>query len=69
LWVLVPSLQERVDGGLEVGYAAEDATADGLAIEFAKPAFDQVQPTGTGRDKVEHKARVAQLVKGRGWLL
>ncbi len=40
-------------------HAAKGPTADRLRAQFAKPPFDQVQPTGAGRDKVRHDARVA----------
>jgi hypothetical protein len=32
--------------------------ADRLLIQVAEPTLDQVQPTGTRGDKVEHEARV-----------
>ncbi len=37
----------------------KDPATDGFVVQFAKPALDQVEPTGTGRDKVEHEAGMA----------
>ena len=34
----------------------EDAATDGFIVQFAEPSLYQVQPTGTGRNKVEHEA-------------
>ena len=57
--ILIPSRQERLDAGLQVLHAAKGSTADRLRAQFAKPSLNQVQPTGAGRDKVGHEARVA----------
>src|SRR5258708_13904880 len=39
-------------------HASEHAPPDRLLIQVAEPTFDQVQPTGTRGDKVEHEARM-----------
>ena len=56
--ILIPSRQECLDAGLQAMHAAKGSTADRLRAQFAKPSLDQVQPTGAGRDKVRHEARV-----------
>jgi hypothetical protein len=55
---LVPRREECIDGRLQVLHASEHAPPDRLLIQVAEPTLDQVQPTGTRRDKVEHEARV-----------
>ena len=53
--MLVPSLEERLDGRLQVGYAEEDAAPDGLVVEVPEPSLDKIHPTGTGGDEVRHE--------------
>jgi hypothetical protein len=38
--------------------AVEAAAVDGLAGDQGEPAFDQVEPRGTGRSEVQMEARV-----------
>ena len=54
----VPRGEEGCDGLLQILDATKDAPAHGLLAEFGKPAFDQVEPTGTGGNKVQDKARM-----------
>ena len=57
-WVGVPRCQKGGDGLLQILDATKDAPAHGLLAEFGKPAFDQVEPTGTGGDEVQDEARM-----------
>ena len=57
--IVIPSLEKRLDGRLQVGYAEEDAAADGLVVQVAEPSLDKIHPTGTGRDKVRHEPGIA----------
>ena len=59
LGILVPSLEKRPDGRLQVGYAEEDAAADGLVVQVAEPSLHKIHPTGTGGDEVRHKPGMA----------
>jgi hypothetical protein len=59
LGIFVPGRQELVDSHLQICHAAEDSTPDGFVIQDAEPTLDQVQPTGTGGDKVKHETRMA----------
>jgi hypothetical protein len=52
----VPGIEEIEDGALQLGHAAKGAAAHRLLFEFGEPAFDQVEPTGTGGNEVEHEA-------------
>jgi hypothetical protein len=54
--VVVPVSQEAGDGALQVGNAGEAASANHL-LE-SEPAFDQVEPRGTGRSEVQVKTRM-----------
>ena len=53
---IVPSREEFIDGTLQFIDTAEDTAPNGLLFEFSKPAFDEIEPTGTGRNKVKHEA-------------
>ena len=57
-WVGVPRGEKGGDGLLQILDATKDAPAHGLLAEFGKPAFDQVEPTGTGGDEVQNEARM-----------
>jgi hypothetical protein len=59
LAVFVPLIEELGDGELKVRDAAKGAASYGFGGEFAEPAFHQVEPTGTGGDKVRDKSGVA----------
>ena len=50
--------EKGFDGRDQCGDAVEDATADGLLAQFAKPAFDQIRPRRAGRREVEFEARM-----------
>ena len=51
-------MQKGLDSRLQIGYAAENAAADGLVVQVSEPSFHQIQPTGTGRDEVGHEPRM-----------
>jgi hypothetical protein len=58
------------DGQLQTPDAVEAAAADGLAGDQGEPAFDQVEPRGTGRSEVQMEARVdSEPVRDRGMLV
>src|ERR1700674_6037730 len=57
--IVVPSLEKRRDGRLQVGYADEYAAADGLVVQVAEPSLHKIHPTGTGGDEVRHKPGMA----------
>jgi hypothetical protein len=59
LGILVPSLEEGVDGRLQIGDAEEDAAADGLVIQMAEPALDKIQPARTGGHEVRHESGIS----------
>ena len=52
----VPRGKKVCDGLLQILHAAEDAASHSLLVEFGKPAFDQVEPTGTGWNEVQDEA-------------
>src|SRR5712691_3115551 len=56
--VLVVGGEELVDRVDEFGDAVEGAAADRFVGEFAKPAFDEVEPGARGRGEVEVEARM-----------
>jgi len=43
-WVVVVGFQVVLDGGDEVVYAVEYASADGFVGQVPEPPFDQVEP-------------------------
>ena len=47
-----------LDGFDELGYRVKGSTANALARDLGKPAFDLIQPRGTGRGKVNVITRV-----------
>ena len=57
-WVRVPRGEKGGDGLLQILDATKNAPPHGLLTEFGKPAFDQVEPTGTGGDEVQNEARM-----------
>ena len=58
---MIPSLQKRLDGRFQVGYAEEDAAPDSLVVQVAKTIFrrdsanwnDSVAKSGEGRELAE----------------
>ena len=56
---MIPGSQKRPNGVFQIFDTLEDSTVDCLGIQFAKPAFDQIQPTGTGREEGERQTRMA----------
>jgi hypothetical protein len=58
LWILIVDLNEFFDGSDEFRNASEHTSSNPLAGDFSEPAFDQVEPGGTGRGKVQVKARM-----------
>lgn len=57
-WILIVDLNEFFDGSDEFRNASEHTSSNPLAGDFSEPAFDQVEPRGTGRGKVQVKARM-----------
>ena len=56
LGIFVPRGEEVIDGCNKFVDAEEGITADAFVGEFGKPSLDQVQPTATGGDIVDHEA-------------
>jgi len=55
---LVLGVEEALDGVREVGDAAKDAAADGLAVNDGEPGLHLIEPARAGRSEVEMEARV-----------
>src|SRR5215471_2730336 len=53
--VVVPCLQKFFDGFHQVIDTAEHSPPDSLGGQFSEPSLDQIQPTGTGRYKVQNE--------------
>ena len=53
------ALEVGLDGGDEVGYRVEAATAQGFVGELAEPALNQVQPRRRGRGEMQVEPLVA----------
>ena len=51
----IPGVEEILDALLQLLHTAKHTPADRFLIQFGEPAFDQIQPTGTGGDEVQHK--------------
>src|ERR1035437_312118 len=58
LGVTIPRCDECLDGANQVGDADKAATAHRLAGQIPEPAFDQIEPTGAGRNEMHLEARV-----------
>jgi len=56
--MFVPGGHEFIDRFLQIVHADKHAAADSLARQLTEPPLNQIQPTGTSRHKVRHKARV-----------
>ncbi len=54
-WIGVPRGEKTSDSLLQLLHAAENTPAHGFLAEFGKPAFDEVEPTGTGGNEVQDK--------------
>src|SRR5207245_3920110 len=54
-WIPVPSFQKCLDRCLQIAYAEEGASADGLVMQMTEPSLHQIHPTGTGGDEVRHE--------------
>ena len=54
----VPRAQELLDGSLQLFHIPKGTATNSLFTQFSKPSLDQIQPTGTGRNEVQHKARM-----------
>ncbi len=54
----IPSHHEVFDGLLQIRHAVKRSPAHRFLTQLGEPAFDQVQPTGTGGNEVQHKARM-----------
>ncbi len=57
-WILIVDLNESFDGSSEFRNASEHTSSNSLASDFSEPAFDQIEPGGAGRGKVQVKARM-----------
>ena len=44
--------------GREILYGIEDTSRNNVALNFGKPNFDLVKPTGVGRDVVDPNSRI-----------
>jgi len=58
LGFLVVDLDKLLDCADEVGNAVKDAATDSFARNLAEPAFNEIEPRGTGWREVQMKARV-----------
>ena len=56
--VLIPRGQKLRDGLLQFIDVGERSAAHAFAGQFPKPALDEIEPTGAGRNKVRDKARM-----------
>jgi hypothetical protein len=56
--MLVPSVEKRLDGRLQIGHAEEDSAPDGFVVQVAEPSLDKIHPTGTGGDEVRNEPRM-----------
>src|SRR5271166_978491 len=56
LGIAIPRRDKFLDSGHPVGNAGEAAAPDRFAGQIAKPTFDHIEPTGTGRNKMHVKA-------------
>ena len=52
----IPRGQKLRNGLPEIVHTDKDAPPNPFPGQFAKPAFDQIQPTGTGRNKMRDEA-------------
>ena len=55
----IPRGQKLLNGLFQIVHTDEDAPPNPFPGQFAKPAFDQIQPTGTGRNKMRDEAGVS----------
>jgi hypothetical protein len=55
----VPRLQELLNDFLQLCDPDKGPTAHSLLSQLAKPPLHLIEPTGTGRNKVQSKSRVA----------
>jgi hypothetical protein len=56
--MFIPGIEKIVDGVLQLVDAEERSAANALRRQLPKPAFHQVQPTGTGGYKMQSETRV-----------
>jgi len=57
--MLVRRGQKLHDGLLQFFDVGERSAAHAFAGQFSKPSLDEIEPTGTGRDKVRDKASMS----------
>lgn len=57
--MLIVVLSVEPDLGEQLAHAGEGVAPDGLLGDEGEPAFDRVEPRGTGRSEVQVKARPA----------
>ena len=67
--LVVPSVEKSLDCFLEVGDAAEDATADRLAVDDGEPGLNLVHPTRTGGREMQVYAWVLSQPCLDVWML
>ena len=56
---VVPSVEEIDDGFLQIVDAEERTSANTFGSQFSEPAFDEIEPTGTGGHKVRDETRMS----------
>ena len=61
--MLVRRGQKLHDGLLQFFDVGERSAAHAFAGQFSKPSLDEIEPTGTGRDKVREKAMLWPLLQ------
>ena len=59
LGIFVGLVDEAVDGGLKIGYEAEDAALEPAPGELCEEALDGIQPRARGGGEVEGPAGMA----------
>src|ERR1700686_4447214 len=56
--IAIPGRDELLDRGDQIRNAGKAAAPDGFPGQVPEPAFHQIQPTGTGGNKVDLEARM-----------
>ena len=57
--MLIPRGQKLHNGLLQFFDVGERSAADAFAGQFPEPSLDEIEPTGTRRDKMRNKARMS----------
>ena len=58
LGVVVPGVDPGSDVGVELADRGVGAAAQLLGCQFRKPAFDEIEPRGTGRGEVRDESEI-----------